>query len=206
MAQHDLPSLPILVALTGASGVIYGIRLVETLVRRGRRVDLLVSDGARRVMDAEVSLRAGRNADPSEFLNLTEEELARIRMFSFRDIAALPASGTYRLQGMVIIPASMKTCAAVAHGFSDNLITRAADVALKEKTPLVIVPREAPLSEIHLANLLTLARAGAVVLPAMPGFYHDPKSIDDLVDFVVMKVFDSLSLPHDFPHAWKGEM
>lgn len=198
-------TLPILVGLTGASGVVYGVRFVEELARRGRRVDLIVSDGARRVMEAEMGRRTARAAEPAGFLHLSKAELARVRTFPLRDIAALPASGTYRVAGMVVIPASMKTCAALAHGYSDNLITRAGDVALKERTPLVVVPRETPFSVIHLENLLALSRAGAIVLPAMPGFYHQPKSVDEMVDFVVMKVFDALKIEHDFPFRWKGE-
>lgn len=195
---------PILVGLTGASGVVYGVRCVEALARRGGRVDLIVSDGARRVMETEMGLRASRSADLAGFLNLSGEELSRVRVFPLRDIAALPASGTYRVRAVVIIPASMKTCAALAHGYADNLITRAGDVALKERTPLVVVPRETPFSIIHLENLLTLARAGAIVLPAMPGFYHNPGSVEQMIEFVVMKVFDVLGLEHDFPHRWKG--
>jgi len=204
MASHKSNPLPILVGVTGASGVVYGIRFVESLARRGHRVDLILSDGARRVLEAEMGVRAARSANPEQFLDVTKAERERIRTFALRDIAALPASGTYRIRAMVVIPASMKTCAALAHGYADNLITRAGDVALKERTPLIVVPRETPFSEIHLANLLTLARAGAIILPAMPGFYHNPKSIDDLVDFVVMKVFDALGLDHSFPHRWKG--
>ncbi len=134
----------------------------------------------------------------------TEPELARIRTYSNRDIGALPASGTFRADAMVIIPASMKTIAGLAHGYSEDLLLRAGDVFIKERRPLVVVPRETPLSAIHLRNMATLAEAGVHVLPAMAGFYHAPKSIDDLVDFIVMKVFDVLGMDHGLPHAWKG--
>lgn len=213
MSASPLCETSLLVGITGASGVIYACRFVEEYVRRGGRVDLIVSEGARRVFEAELGCRAGERegaaGDATDLaasllarLRLSAQERSRVREFSPTDIAALPASGTYRSRGMVIVPASMKTCAALAHGYADNLITRAADVILKERRPLVVVPRETPLSAIHLDNLLTLSRAGAVILPAMPGFYAAPRTIDHLVDFVVMKIFDALDIPHDFPHAW----
>jgi len=214
MSPVPLRELSLLVGITGASGVIYGCRFVEEYVRGGGRVDLIASEGARRVFEAELGWCAGEEGDAAggtndttalllAWLKLSAEEQSRIRVFAPGDIAALPASGTYRTRGMVIVPASMKTCAAIAHGYADNLITRAADVMLKERRPLVVVPRETPLSAIHLENLLTLSRAGAVILPAMPGFYAAPRTLEQLVDFVVMKIFDALDIPHDFPHTWK---
>ncbi len=201
-------ALPLVVGITGASGIVYGIRLVEALARGGNRVDLIVSDGARKVIEAEMGVPA-REAfdaegrfDAPRHLALGPAQLAQIRVFSAGDLAAPPASGTYKTRGMVVCPASMKTCAALAHGYSDNLIARAGEVALKERRPLVLVPRETPLSTIQLANFLELSRAGAVILPAMPGFYHSPQTIEDLVEFIVMKILDTLGISHAYPHAW----
>lgn len=239
LASHKRPSRkPYLIALTGASGAVYGLRLLETLARLGAEVDVIVSAGALQVLEAEngfAGAEAGAEAGagsgqaqklsppaksapsaPSPFPPAVSPVLPRLRLaipparlkrfieYSDADLAAPPASGTYPIAGMAIVPASMKTCAAIAHGFSGTLIARAADVCLKERRRLVVVPRETPLSAIHLANLLTLSQAGATILPAMPAFYHKPQTLDDLVDFVVMKILDALGVEHDIPHAWKA--
>lgn len=201
---------PYLIAITGASGTIYGLRLLEVLARLGADIDMIISSGALRVLEAENSLAAAENEQtykpailPRLRLDIAPERLARIIEYSDADLAAPPASGTYPIAGMAILPASMKTCAAIAHGYCSSLIARAADVCLKERRRLIVAPRETPLSSIHLANLLEISRAGATVLPAMPAFYHHPQTMDDLVDFVVMKVLDALGAEHDLPHAWK---
>ncbi len=196
----------IVVGISGASGTVYGTRLVETLVRLGWEVHLLVSQSAWKVMQAELGIEGASPSTPlTRWLKLTDEEARdRIRTYNVRDIAAPMASGTFRAKAMIVMPCSMKTVAAMAHGYSDNLLTRCADCFLKEKRPLVVVPRETPLSSIHLRNLATLADAGAHVIPAMPGFYHNPATIDDLVDFMVMKVLESLDIPLRHDMAWKG--
>jgi 4-hydroxy-3-polyprenylbenzoate decarboxylase len=146
----------------------------------------------------------GPTAPLEGWLGIDAAAAARVHRYAIGDIAARPASGTFRARAMIIIPASMKTCAALAHGYTDDLMTRCADVFLKERRPLAIVPRETPLSTIHLQNMLTLAQAGAHVVPAMPGFYCQPGTIDDLVDFMVMKVLNVLGIDHDIAMEWQG--
>ncbi len=196
----------IVVGLAGASGTVYGTRLTEILVNTGWDVHLLVSQSTWKVMQAEAGIDGASPSTPlTKWLNVTEEQ-ARDQIFTYnvRDIAAPMASGTFKSRGMIVMPCSMKTVAAIAHGYSDNLLTRCADCFLKEKRPLVVVPRETPLSLIHLRNLTTLAEAGAHVIPAMPGFYHNPETIDDLVDFMVMKVLEALGISFDHNMTWKG--
>ncbi len=196
----------IVVGISGASGTIYGSRLVEKLVTLEWDVHLLVSSSAWKVMQAEMGIAgAGPGLELDKWLNLTSEQIKQfIRTYNIRDIAAPMASGTFQASGMVVAPCSMKTIAAIAHGYSDNLLTRCADCFLKERRPLVLVPRETPLSSIHLRNMLTISESGGQILPAMPGFYHQPNTIDDLVDFIVMKTLESLNIPHDFQMQWKG--
>lgn len=195
----------IVVGISGASGIRYGIRFVEKVACLGWHVHLMVTKSAWRVMQEEERLPGvGASAPLERWLNLGEEQLRRITMYNIGDIAALPASGTFRARAMVVIPASMKTCAAIAHGYSEDLLSRCADVFLKERRPLVIVPRETPLSLVHLRNLTSLAEAGVHVVPAMPGFYCQPKDIGDLLDFMVMKVLNLLSIDHDIEIKWDG--
>lgn len=195
----------LVVGLSGASGPHYGIRFVEHALRLGFDVHLMVSQSAWRVMQEECGMEGVGPASPAEtWLRIPEGARGRLHEYNNRDIAARPASGTFKAEAMVIVPASMKTVAALAHGYTDNLLTRTADVFLKERRPLVVVPRETPLSLIHLRNLTTLAEAGAMILPAMPGFYHRPRTLDDLFDFLAMKIFDAIGVDHDIPHAWMG--
>jgi polyprenyl P-hydroxybenzoate/phenylacrylic acid decarboxylase-like protein len=147
----------------------------------------------------------GSRSPLTDWLGITAEQAAsQIVVHNIRDIAAKPASGTFKAHSMIVIPASMKTCAGIAHGYTDDLLTRCADVFLKERRPLAVVPRETPLGLIHLRNMVTLAEAGAHVIPAMPGFYCQPKSIDDLLDFMVMKVLNTLGIEHDIAMSWEG--
>lgn len=191
---------PLVVAITGASGAPYAVRLLQALVAARQPTWLIVSDHGLRLLQAESAvesveqLRERVGADGWD---------AAVREFSDRDRGALPASGSVRTAGMVICPCSMGTIAAIAHGTSRSLVERAADVALKERRRLVVVPRETPYSEIHLDNMLRLTRAGAVVLPASPGFYHRPSRIEDLVDFVVGRVLDHVGITHTMPR-WTG--
>ena len=193
---------PIVVAITGASGAPYAVRLVEQLVERRQRVSLIVSDHGVRLLATEMgipSVEALREHVGAERWDAT------IRVYDDRDRGAAPASGSALSAGMVICPCSMGTLSAIAVGASRSLVERAADVALKERRRLIVVPREAPYSAIHLENMLTLTRAGAVVMPASPGFYHRPTSIDDLVDFVVARVLDHLGVEHALVPRWGAE-
>lgn len=196
----------IVVGLSGASGIRYGIRLIETLVRLDWQVHLLVTPAAWRVLQEEEGLQGVGSSSPlTDWLALPPEVAAsHITTYNIRDIAAKPASGTFRAHAMVVMPASMKTCAAIATGLTDDLLGRCADVFLKERRPLVLVPRETPFSLVHLRNLTMLCEAGAHIVPAMPGFYCDPKTIDDLLDFMVMKVLNLMGIEHDVAMTWEG--
>jgi len=196
----------LIVGISGASGTAYGIRFVERALRMGHLVHLIVTNSGWRVMQEECGIAgSGAGAPLSVWLRAaTKDDLSRATLHNNRDIAALPASGTFRAHAMVIIPASMKTVAGLACGYSEDLLLRAADVFIKERRPLVVVPRETPLSVIHLRNMTTLAEAGVHVVPAMPGFYAEPKSVDDIIDFMAMKVFDVLGIEHGIPQAWAG--
>jgi 4-hydroxy-3-polyprenylbenzoate decarboxylase len=192
---------PVVLAITGASGAPYAVRLLEVLAQRRLPVWLIVSSHGLRLLDAEcgiVSLDALREA--------TGGDWSTVVSFSDGDRGALPASGSQPTRGMVICPCSMGTVAAVAGGTSRSLVERAADVTLKERRKLVLVPRETPLSLIHLRNLVTATEAGAVVIPAAPGFYHRPSSVGELVDFIVQRVLDQLDLDIEIARRWTGEI
>lgn len=196
----------IVVGISGASGVRYGIHFVEKLIALNWHVHLIVTQAAWRVMQEEENLPGiGSSSALTDWLQISQNQSSeQITAYNIRDIAARPASGTFRARALVIIPASMKTCASIAHGVSDDLLGRCADVFLKERRPLVVVPRETPLSSIHLRNLLTLSEAGAHIVPAMPGFYCEPRTVDDLLDFMTMKLLNLLDIPHDLPLEWEG--
>ncbi len=195
------------VGITGASGHVYAERLLRELVRAGCDVDVALTPAGAQVLRHELGIDAG---DRGEGLQralpgwLGAETAARIRVHASDAIGAPPASGTALGGGVILVPCSMGTLARVAAGFSSNLVERVADVALKEGRPLVLVPRETPLSEIHLENLLRLARMGAIVLPAMPGWYHRPRSLDDLVGHLVGKILDRLGVEHGVGARWSG--
>jgi 4-hydroxy-3-polyprenylbenzoate decarboxylase len=192
-------NLPIVVAVTGASGAPYAVRLLETLARAERDVWLIVSGHGLRLLDTEMGIAS---IAALRMRVGAEEWDGRITSYDDADRGAAPASGSARTAGMVICPCSMGTLSAIATGSSRSLVERAGDVVLKERRKLVVVPRETPLSEIHLENMLRLTRAGAVVLPAAPGFYHRPQRIDDLVDFVVARVLDHLDVEHTLGRRW----
>jgi len=191
--------LPVVLAITGASGAVYGVRLLEILAMHSVPTWLLVSAHGWRLLEEEL----GIEGEPA-LKKATGGDWSLVRPFDDKDRGALPASGSVKTAGMVICPCSMATAAAVAHGTSRSLIERAADVTLKERRPLVLVPRETPLSLVHLRNLTLATEAGAVVLPAAPGFYHKPKEIEDLVDFVVQRIVDQLGLDIAFAKRWGG--
>jgi 4-hydroxy-3-polyprenylbenzoate decarboxylase len=200
MAATDL-----VVAMTGASGSPYGVRLLEVLLRAGRTVHLTISPAAVEVMERELE-RTLRLTEfrPADLFgrDLPAEESGRLHYHHYRDFGAGIASGSFLTAGMAVCPCSMGTVAAVAHGVSQNLIHRAADVHLKERRKLVLVPRETPLGLIQLRNLAACAEAGAVVLPAMPAFYTRPRSVADMVDFVVGRVCDQLGVEHGLLRRW----
>ena len=196
----------ITLAMTGASGAQYGLRLLECLVQKGLKVQFLISEAARIVVAAETDLDLPDDSKLEEFLTLNfDAEPGQIIVSTSRDWFSSVASGSAAPKSMVICPASGGTISAIALGASNNLIERAADVAIKEKYQLIVVPRETPLSEIHLENMLKLARLGATILPAMPGFYHDPETINDLIDFIVARVLDHLDINQDIVPRWGDE-
>ncbi len=192
--------LPLVIAITGASGAPYAVRLLQVLAAATQPTWLIVSDHGYRLLDTESgigSLDALRERTGAAAWDKV------VRVFDDRDRGALPASGSVPTRGMVIVPCSMGTVAAIAAGTSRSLVERAADVVLKERRKLVVVPRETPYSDIHLENMLRLTRAGAVVMPASPGFYHRPQRIEDLVDFVVGRIMDHVGVTHEMPR-WDG--
>ncbi len=186
----------IVIGITGASGVIYGIRLLEVLKEKARTLGiesyLIISPAAGITIRAETDL------------TLAQVEKLSSKVYRFQDIAAPISSGSFYFDSMVIIPCSMHTLGALASGISDNLLTRAAEVALKESRQLILVPRETPLTLIHLENMVKVARAGAIVVPAMPAFYVRPRSVDEIVDHLVGKVLDLLGIEHALFKRWKG--
>ena len=197
--------MKICLALTGASGMPYGLRLLECLLEAGCKVQLLYSQAsqvvAKQEMDIELPSRPSeaRAALLARFPTANEENLS---VFGREEWFAPVASGSNPPDAMVVCPCSMGTLAAIAQGLADNLIERAADVVMKEGRKLVLVPRETPFSAIHLENMLRLSRAGAVILPPSPGFYHHPQCVQDIVDFVVARVMDQIGVPHTLMQRW----
>ncbi|MFA6001163.1 MAG: flavin prenyltransferase UbiX [Thermoleophilia bacterium] len=203
--------MKIFVGISGASGSILGGRLLKVLSQAGHDVTVCVSDGAVQVMrfedqsDVPGSGNTSRETVIDSFLAANGVEAGSIRLVSPENMGEAFASGSFLGDAAVICPCSMSTVAGIAAGITSNLIHRVADVMLKESRPLVVVPRETPLSEIHLRNMLTLRRAGAHIVPAMPAFYIHPASVDDLVDFVVGKVLDVLGISHELFDRWEGK-
>ncbi len=200
-------------AVTGASGAPYALRVLEALLRGGHTVHAVVTDAGARILTLETDLRPGRTPrETAACLEAYVRERARargdvpgmLRVYAPDNVAAPVASGSFACAGMVVVPCSMGTLGRIASGISSNLVERAADVMLKERRPLVLVPRETPLSDIHLENMLRLRRAGADILPAMPGFYHRPRTIDDLVDMIAGRVLDRLGIANALAPRWGG--
>jgi 4-hydroxy-3-polyprenylbenzoate decarboxylase len=179
------------VAVTGASGSVYARRLLEELKRGGHTTLLLFSDEAKNVMKYEGE-------------NLQGFAALATQVFSEHDMDSPASSGSVKTAGMIVVPCSMKTLSAIAYGLSDNAISRAADVTLKERRTLILVPRETPLSIVHLRNLLRAAQAGAIILPAMPAFYTKPRTVDDMVNFIVGRILDLVNVPHSLYPRWGG--
>ncbi|MBI5893899.1 MAG: UbiX family flavin prenyltransferase [Deltaproteobacteria bacterium] len=198
-----------IVAITGASGSIYGLRLVDELLKRGGDVNLIISPSGFLVIEHEISLRLGKTKKEIEtglkkyFKNPFKKSSGHIKYHSHNDLLSLLASGSSLKKDMIICPCSMGTLARIAAGISGNLIERTADVVLKEKGRLIIVPRETPLNQIHLENMLKLCKMGVHIIPAMPAFYHKPKIIGDMVDFVVGKTLDAMGIENKLYKRWK---
>lgn len=185
--------MDLILAITGASGVIYGKRLLEVLHEKDIQINLIVSSAAEEIMKYEI-----------------EEDIGGLRKKSVKsyepdELDAPISSGSVDVDGMVIAPCSMKTLSSISNGITDNLITRAADVTIKEGRKLVLVPRETPLNHIHLRNMINLSQAGAIILPAAPAFYYAPESSDDLVNFIVGKILEQFGIEHNLYQSW-GEV
>lgn len=191
---------PWVIGITGASGAAYGVRLCRYLLSLGKHIHVLITDAGWRVLKEELGWEASKRKETLE---------AHLGGFPgtfeyhpIQDIGASTASGSFRTQGMVIIPCSMGTLSGIANGASDNLLERTADVMLKEGRPLLLVPRETPLHAIHLENMLKLAKMGVRIIPAMPAFYQGPQTLDDIVDFMVGKVLDNMQIEHELYRRW----
>ena len=180
------------IAITGASGAGYARRLLRAIPREDYEVWVVSSEAGRLVYETETGVALMDDLPPG------------VRVFGESDFTAPIASGSFPCAGMVIVPCTMGTLGAIAAGISQNLVHRAADVCLKERRPLILVPRETPLNRIHLANMLKAAEAGAIILPAMPGFYHNPRAIEDIHDFVVARILDQLGIKHSLVEPWTG--
>ncbi|MFZ0441282.1 MAG: UbiX family flavin prenyltransferase [Methanobacterium sp.] len=184
----------IVIAITGASGVVYGKRLLEVLNDLGEETALVVTDPAKIILDYELGIK--------------DEDLKKLASEYYlpKDLTTSINSGSFKFEAMAIVPCTMKTLSAIANGYANNAVTRAADVTLKERRKLVIVPRETPLRSVHLENMLKVSNEGGIILPAMPGFYHRPKNNNELVDFIVGKILDVLGIDNNMFERWTGEM
>ncbi len=192
----------LIVGITGASAVVYGVRLLEVLTKqRDFEVHLTISKSGARALWEELKIEV--ELDNFRLASLIGVDTEQVIYHHESDIGAAIASGSFRTEGMIVVPCSMGTVASIASGISRNLIQRAADVCIKERRQLVIVPRETPLSTIHLENMLKLSRIGVCVLPAMPGFYHYPKTVDDQINFVVTKILDQFDIDSGLTQRWK---
>ena len=206
MSTDTAPRRSIAVAITGASGAIYAMRTLAALLERGCHIELVVSDYGRRLLRDEL----GDDASIDKLTGyLVSKYGAAVRngtmtVYSNKDLGAKIASGSQGCQGMVVVPCSMKSLAGIAHGLSRNLVERAADVMLKERRLLIIVPRETPMSLPQLKNMVLCAEAGAMIMPAMPAFYQMPRTLDDLADFMAGKILSALGFEHELYPAWKG--
>jgi flavin prenyltransferase len=193
----------LIVGVSGATGFVLAVRCVDTLTKLGNFVELVMTKDAHLTAVEEM----GKEYAGLNFLkHFSKEQQSKIRLHQIHDFTSPLASGSYQVDGMIIIPCSMATLAAIACGLSDNLVRRAADVTIKERRPLVLVPRETPLSEIHLENMLKLARIGAQIVAPMPAWYTQPQTLEDIENFIVGKVLDALKIPHTLYPRWTGSL
>jgi flavin prenyltransferase len=199
-------SLPFVLAITGASGAIYGLRLLQFLLEIEQPVELLVSHAALQVMREENDLDFGDDFERKILEHLKLPSKAPLKLHKLNDYAATVASGSYRTRGMAIVPCSLGTLGAVANGLTENLVHRAAAVCLKERRPLMLVVREMPFGQIQLKNMLTVSEAGGIVAAASPGFYHRPQTVSDQVDFVVGRVLDQFNFDNSLFKRWREEL
>ena len=198
--------MEITLAITGASGTIYAYRTLQLLAESGsvKTINFIMSSTAVVVAQVEMGVKLGDSASVNAWLGLPPESKL-IRLWRLDNMAAKPSSGSNKQAGMIVVPCSMGTMGAIASGAGTNLIHRAADVCLKERRKLVLVPRETPYNAIHLENMLRLSRAGAQILPASPGFYHRPETINDLVDHLCFRILDQFDIPHSKKSQWTGD-
>lgn len=194
----------ITLAFSGASGAPYGLRLLQVLVELNFKVFVLISSAARVVLDTEsnVKLSANEEKAAAQLSEMFNAQTGQIQVFGKENWFSPVASGSAAPKQMIVCPCSAGTVSAIAHGASDNLLERAADVVIKERGQLILVPRETPFSAIHLENMLSLARLGVTIMPAAPGFYHSPQTIEDLVDFMVARILDHLGIEHSLSKRW----
>jgi len=193
----------IIIGITGASGMVYAQRLIDALNKGGAELDVVISEAAWQIIVRE--LGGPGEFSPTDSVSATQYlPPVDYKLHGFNDLGAPISSGSMKVDGMVVVPCSMNTLGKIACGIADNLICRAASVTLKEKRKLILVPRETPLSAIHLENMLRLAHAGAVILPACPSFYMQPESIDDVVDTIVGRILDHLDIPHELKVRWNS--
>lgn len=198
---------PLILGITGSSGLMYAVRAIKFLLEADYTLDVVASKASYLVWQAEQEIRMPPDPDEQELFWRQQagvETGGKLRCHRWGDVGATVASGSFRTQGMVIMPCSMSTVAKIATGLSSDLLERAADVQLKEGRPLVVVPRETPFSLIHLRNLTTLAEAGARIVPAIPGWYGNPQTIEDLVDFVVARALDQVDIDCIPINRWEG--
>lgn len=203
--ENPTKKYPIIVSISGASGSIYGFRLLQFLLGHNYNVEFVVSQSATVVAHDELGLELSENPQKLKEQVLSYLEIrdnSSLKVWGYKDIAASISSGSYKTSGMIIIPCSMGTIGAIAGGTSDNLITRASDVCLKERRKLVIVPREMPFNTIHLENMYKLSKLGVIIAPACPAFYNQPKKLSDSVDFIVGKVLDVFDFDHSLFNRW----
>jgi 4-hydroxy-3-polyprenylbenzoate decarboxylase len=206
MSPTDSRPRRLVVAVTGASGALYAVRMLKAMLELGIDVDLVVSNYGHRLLIEECELNL-KSIEIGEWLDdaygITDRP-GKVTLYREQDLDSGIASGSQGRDGMIVIPCSMKTLSGIAHGTASNLVERAADVTLKERRPLILVPRETPLNLIQLENLTRAARAGAIIVPAMPAFYFKPRSMEDLADFIVGRVLSLLRIEHSLFEPWKG--
>jgi len=198
---------PVILGITAASGIIYGIEILEFLLKNAYQVELIISSKAYYIADQELGLELDNDREKNyanilRFIKMAKE-IKNLQIWMDDEIWASPSSGSYKTEGMIIAPASMATIAAIANGNAENLITRAADVCIKEKRTLTLVPRETPLNSIHLENMLKLSKLGVNIVPPIPGFYGKIDTIDDSIDFVVGKILDVCNIENNLYERWQ---